>query len=218
MDLEYMHISYPNILLNMRDGSKLRGYFAKKYIDEEIVHNHRDNAFVYKYPQIQFKIIDRSPLIIGIGSLGINFLESKRIFFEKELIISNDTNDITEVNVHKDVDHFGTTDKILKYQFKTPWMALNAKNSEIYKNSDEIDREELLKRVLIGNILSMSKSLGYNIEEKLKVKINLKEVPVKFKNQNMAGFRGEFYINFDIPQYLGIGRNVSRGFGTVLKV
>jgi hypothetical protein len=34
----------------------------------------------------------------------------------------------------------------------------------------------------------------------------------------MVGFRGEFYINFDIPQYLGIGRNVSRGFGTVVKV
>ncbi|MBI5213054.1 MAG: hypothetical protein HY957_06735 [Nitrospirae bacterium] len=35
------------------------------------------------------------------------------------------------------------------------------------------------------------------------------------KNQHMFGFLGSFSVNFDIPDYWGIGRSVSRGFGTI---
>ena len=33
----------------------------------------------------------------------------------------------------------------------------------------------------------------------------------------MLGFLGSFSVNFEIPVYWGIGKSVSRGFGTVLK-
>ncbi|AEK19969.1 CRISPR-associated endonuclease Cas6 [Methanococcus maripaludis] len=217
MNLSYLSINYYDLNLPMRQGSKIRGYFANKYPESILVHNHKNEKSMYRYPLIQYKIIDGIPVILGLNE-GSKELIDMGILFESSIDIDGTEYNLDRTEIISKEIYFGTTDKILKYQFKTPWMALNAKNSEIYKNSDEIDREELLKRVLIGNIISMSKSLGYTIEEKLKVKINLKEVPVKFKNQNMVGFRGEFYINFDIPQYLGIGRNVSRGFGTVVKV
>ncbi|MCD6152972.1 MAG: hypothetical protein J7J07_03575, partial [Syntrophobacterales bacterium] len=31
----------------------------------------------------------------------------------------------------------------------------------------------------------------------------------------MLGFLGAFSVNFEIPDYWGIGKSVSRGFGTV---
>jgi hypothetical protein len=34
----------------------------------------------------------------------------------------------------------------------------------------------------------------------------------------MLGFLGTFSVNFEIPDYWGIGKSVSRGFGTVMKV
>ena len=34
----------------------------------------------------------------------------------------------------------------------------------------------------------------------------------------MLGFFGTFSVNFEIPDYWGIGKSVSRGFGTVKKV
>jgi hypothetical protein len=34
----------------------------------------------------------------------------------------------------------------------------------------------------------------------------------------LFGFLGTFSINFEIPDYWGIGKSVSRGFGTVKKV
>ncbi len=34
----------------------------------------------------------------------------------------------------------------------------------------------------------------------------------------MLGFLGTFSVNFEIPDYWGIGKSVSRGFGTVKRV
>ncbi|ABR54143.1 conserved hypothetical protein [Methanococcus vannielii SB] len=217
MKLSYLSINYYDLNLPMRYGSKIRGYFANKYPESILVHNHDNEKSVYKYPLIQYKIIDNIPIIIGLNE-GSKELIQKGILFENSITIEETKYNLDRTEIISKEAYFGTIDKILKYQFKTPWMALNKKNAEIYKKLDEIDREELLKRILIGNIISMSKSLGYDIKETLKIKINLKEIPVKFKNQEMAGFKGEFYINFDIPNYLGIGRNVSRGFGTVFKL
>jgi hypothetical protein len=38
------------------------------------------------------------------------------------------------------------------------------------------------------------------------------------KDTPMLGFLGTFSVNFEIPDYWGIGKSVSRGFGTVKRV
>jgi hypothetical protein len=62
----------------------------------------------------------------------------------------------------------------------------------------------------------MSKSLGYTVPGPIKANIGkLKEVPTSLKGTPMLGFLGTFSVNFEIPDYWGIGKSVSRGFGTV---
>jgi hypothetical protein len=97
---------------------------------------------------------------------------------------------------------------------------LNEKNYEKYQKFGMWPkRKELLENVLIGNLLSMSKSLGYTVAEPIRAEIkNFKEVRTKLKDVPMIGFLGTFFVNFEIPDYLGIGKSVSRGFGTVKKV
>ena len=41
---------------------------------------------------------------------------------------------------------------------------------------------------------------------------------VTLKGQKMLGFTGTFKTNFIIPDHLGLGKSVSRGFGVVKKV
>ena len=80
-------------------------------------------------------------------------------------------------------------------------------------------KNSLLKKILIGNILSMSKSLGFIVEQEIKLKsINLREKKVFLKGNPMLGFLGAFSVNFEIPDYWGIGKSVSRGFGAVRRV
>lgn len=46
----------------------------------------------------------------------------------------------------------------------------------------------------------------------------MKEVKTSLKGTPMLGFLGDFSVNFEIPDYWGIGKSVSRGFGTVKRV
>ena len=65
----------------------------------------------------------------------------------------------------------------------------------------------------------MSKSLGYTVPEPIEANIgNLREVQTSLKGTPMLGFLGTFSVNFEIPDYWGIGKSVSRGFGTVVKL
>ena len=65
----------------------------------------------------------------------------------------------------------------------------------------------------------MSKGLGCTVPGPIEGNIlNIRGVNTFLKGNPMLGFLGEFEVNFEIPDYLGIGKSVSRGFGTVKKM
>jgi len=200
-------------------AEKIRGYVGNKFIEDSFLHNHETNGKqIYRYPIVQYKVMDGNPLLIGIkdgvGSLWNVFdrlLELKlgnsehEVFYKKSLL--------------KQV-YLGVSDNIFQYSFLTPWLALNEKNYEKYQMlGNWAKKKELLGKIVIGNIISMSKSLGYTVPAPIEANIhNLKEVKTSLKGTSMLGFFGTFSVNFEIPDYWGIGKSVSRGFGTVVKV
>jgi len=200
------------------NAHQLRGFFAAKFNEYVLLHQHKAGKFVYSYPLIQYKMIDSIPTIIsidegtevlkeiydGYDSLKLGKKEYK--IYERQIIIKEQM--------------FGVSDSIYEYQFLTPWLALNEKNYEKYIKFGTWEKKKiLLAKVLIGNIISMSKSLGYTVLESIKANIlKLKEVKTSLKGVPMLGFLGDFSVNFEIPDYFGIGKSVSRGFGTVKRV
>ena len=65
----------------------------------------------------------------------------------------------------------------------------------------------------------MSKSLGYTVPAPIESTIqHLREVKTSLKGTPMLGFLRTFSVNFEIPDYWGIGKSVSVGFGTVVKI
>lgn len=122
-----------------------------------------------------------------------------------------------EINVKE--ESIGLQDKNSSYSFITPWLALNEQNYEKYKAIKSWqEKKELLAKILVGNIISMSKGLGYTVPEPIKANIfKLKEISASLKGTPMLGFLGSFTVNFEIPDYFGLGKSVSRGFGTVIK-
>lgn len=77
---------------------------------------------------------------------------------------------------------------------------------------------ELLRNILKGNLLSMSKSLGYSVPDQIKCDIDLLPTKSRYKDTVITSFDGGFMANFCIPDHLGIGKSVSKGFGTVRKI
>jgi len=200
------------------NAHQLRGFFAAKFNEYVLLHQHKADKFVYSYPLVQYKMIDDIPTIISIneGTEVIkdiyNRYDSLKLaghnyrIFQREIIIKEQV--------------FGISKSIYKYEFLTSWLALNEKNYEKYIKFGTWEKKRtLLGKILIGNIISMSKSLGYTVLESIKANIlKLKEVKTSLKGVPMLGFLGDFSVNFEIPDYFGIGKSVSRGFGTVKRV
>lgn len=197
-------------------ADKLRGYFANKFEEYTLIHHHLNNKeLLYKSPLIQYKILDGKPFVIGINK-GADILQ--KIHEDIECLKIGDAEyQIKDKNIILKTDCFGMIDNDNAYSFLTPWLALNEKNYEQYQMLGGWQKKKaLLEKILIGNIISMSKSLGYTVSEPIKANIaHLREVPTSLKGTPMLGFLGTFSVNFEIPDYWGLGKSVSRGFGTI---
>ena len=217
--MKVMKVIFSDLDLEVRDTPKLRGSVASKFPGFSLLHHHIEkDKFLYQYPRIQYKVINGSPMIIGIEE-GMDVL--KKIYFdigELKLNCSYKTNLHSEIEMTVSEEKFGCWDDFVEYKFVTPWMALNQKNYDRFINNSKENNDRLLESILVGNILSLAKSLGYRIETQIYTKQKLIKRKVSFKNKVMIAFYGSFSVNFEIPDYWGIGKSVSRGFGTVKRL
>lgn len=213
MKLDICKVIFDDIKLSPRYSEKIRGYLGNKYIENNLLHNHDENKFIYRYPMVQYKVESGIPIIIGINE-GASVV-AKIAIMNDELVLDGKEYNTFQKQIIKSSIDFGCTKDYIEYKFITPWIALNQKSINKYINSNKMEREEILKSKLIGNIISMSKGLDYTVNERINCWINLKEKEVMLKGTKHIGFLGEFKVNFNIPEYLGIGKSVSRGFGTV---
>ena len=51
---------------------KLRGFVGNVFKDHDLIHNHDKNGNpIYRYPLIQFKLIDKAPAIIAVTDKAV---------------------------------------------------------------------------------------------------------------------------------------------------
>lgn len=211
-------VLYINRIFEQRDAEKIRGYLGNLFWDNPYAHQHTtEGRYIYRYPCIQYKVIDGACILIGFRT-GLDIV--RQTFDElKEINLNGEFKEVFSKELESYTESFSITSEQLAYSFLTPWLALNEKNYEKYqKFGTRAERKKLLENILVGNIISISKSLGYTVPEPIKANIfKIKEVKTKLKGVPMLGFLGNFSVNFEIPDYWGIGKSVSRGFGTVIR-
>ena len=135
----------------MEDASKLRGYIANRFKEYPILHHHLEEVgYLYTYPRVQYKLIEgTAPDVLKKISDDIEELELGKSVYKVESI------QMTQLNAE-----FGPCRENRHYKFVTHWLALNTANYERYKAmTDWKERKEFLNGILVGNILSMCKSL-----------------------------------------------------------
>src|SRR4030067_1999933 len=141
-------------------ASHLRGFFATKFNEYTLLHQHSADKFIYSYPLVQYKMINSAPMVIGIND-GAEVLKQVYDKYD-EIKLGDEVYEIVERGICIQNQEFGLSDKFHSYEFATPWLALNQENYLKYygmKNYDET--QEFMRKTLIGNLLSMSKSLDY---------------------------------------------------------
>jgi len=215
--IKVLRISFPDNRLNSRNTSKIRGQISKRFPNYIELHHHIEkDKLLYRYPRIQYKIIKEIPIVLGIDS-GVKVL---RDIYDKinKIKIGKDNQVIFEKLIILKTEEFGIKDDFIRCKFLTPWLALNEENYKKYLDFNSASRSTLLEKILIGNILSMAKSLEYVVTEEIKTKVRVKPTSTSLKGVPMIGFLGTFSVNFNLPDYIGLGKSVSRGFGTIKKI
>jgi len=197
-----------------RNTEHLRGFFATHFNEYELLHQHRGTKFIYKYPLIQYRIFGEKAIILGIeeGADVLNEIYPKT----GRIKLGNIDYSIVERSVRVEKVIFGISDKFHTYTFLTPWIALNQENYDKYQLMTYLERKEKLRNILIGNLISAAKGLNYHVEGTIKLDfLRISTTPCKVKQISLIGFKGEFITNFEIPNLLGLGKSVSRGFGAI---
>ena len=233
-------ITFPEIALRTRDAHKLRGYFGDLFKEHSpLLHNHLESdeetgdaagavKFRYAYPLVQYKVLRQTPTLVGLGE-GATLLT--QLFLQiRELTINggqDDPSGETFPVLSKHIRHEqapvgmargdGPLD-LIEYRFETLWMALNQKNYRDYRHYSEAEQQAQLKRVLTSQLLALFREFGLWLEphERVMVRLDVQERTTQFKNQTMVAFTGGFLANVILPDGIGLGKAVSRGFGTVI--
>lgn len=198
-----------------------RGAVIASMEDKSILfHNHDDDKLRYSYPLIQYKLIHRKAAVMGVGK-GIEVISQLLSAHDFNYQIGSEKVEmrIEAVNVF---DNEITLSLNSEYHYRLhSWLPLNSANYKQYQESESmVERIHILERVLVGNILSLLKGVGIHIDEQMALHITdiTRQQPYLYKKVRMMAFDIEFKTNIQLPQYIGIGKNVSIGYGILTKI
>ena len=197
--------------------TKLRGFIGNQFPAYTLLHHPVEDGYLCTYPKIQYKIIEGTPFMIGIDE-GAKVL--KEISADiKKLELGSSIYKVSSKQINEQEAEIVPQRVMYNYRFLTPWFALNQKNySKFMEMKDRREKKLFLNNILVGNLLSMCKGLGIIVNTRLNVRSYLDEEKIEFKGIPFTGFTGEFTVNFRIPDFFGIGKNVSHGFGTIRRI
>lgn len=218
-----MTIPIKTIFLDSEISLQEVPYFRGAIIDaiseqsSPLFHNHLSkDALRYSYPLVQYKRILGKAAVLCLGEA----CESSDLLHTlngKELLLGNRKRVFRTESFVSESFLLEVSDLISSYEISN-WIALNSQNFERYKNLSSLtEKIQFLESILTGNILSFAKGLGVSIQNEIKCTIT--DIPsskiVTVKGNQVTAFDVRFMTNVSLPQYIGLGKNVSFGFGVI---
>lgn len=184
-----------------------------------LFHNHLDAGFRYRYPLIQYKRIGGKAAIVCLGE-GTDAIGQFFANADFDLQIGNRQEHFEIVDIDAQRVIIQPWQSEFRYTLRK-WLPLNQDNYAHYQTIEGIAAKAMfLQKILVGNILSMCTGLGIHLEEKISCEVtSLSDMRIyKYKGVRMAGFDLEFKTNISLPDYIGLGKGVSLGYGMVHKI
>ena len=186
-----------------------------------LFHNHNEGSTLrYAYPLIQYKRIGGKAAIVcieegveAIGELLVAESNGKMKIGEKEETFSVSRVNALQTNVQ-------CWESIFEYRIRD-WLPFNESNYKIFcEEASLTNRIKKLENILIGNILSFAKGINLHFEQQIEVSIktidNIRKV--KYKRVSLQCMDISFKTNISLPNFIGLGKHASVGFGIITKV
>lgn len=198
--------------------SHFRGAIINALNQKNILfHNHLDDDhFRYRYPLIQYKIINGRAAIVcmGEGTEAIGEFFASAHF---DVNIGNRSETLQLSRVEPRQFNIQVWEQKFHYRLRR-WLPLNGENFPKYKQLTSLAEQCLmLEGILRGNILSMGKGLGITFDRQVECRITRLHDPylVTVKGVKMQAFDIDFCANVSLPPHIGLGKHASINSGIV---
>ena len=216
--LRYLYIRFNNNLFPYEVPCFRAAVIEKTQRVASLFHNHRnDTQVIYRYPLIQYKVTRKKASIVCLqaGTDDIHYLLQKhdlslRIGEYKQAF------EVDSINLH--YHQVQTWNKSFTYSLLN-WLPLNQKNYSRWHSlqNDIAAQKNMLNNILRANLLAFAKGINWWVEDEIITNIlkinNIK--PLTFKGRKMMAVSLVFTANVSLPDFIGLGKGASVGFGVV---
>ena len=205
--------------------SAFRGAIAHKVGYEHTwFHNHdsENGLTLNRYPLIQYKLdTHKSQMRPMLLCLEEGIEEAHHLFSQPEwsINIKGTPYDLRIAHLHVNQYTLNTWDTVFQYRLHK-WQAFNAERFREYQQLQGIVAQcTFLEDRLNNQMDSFAKGVGWHTEQPITATIThlAKTEWVTYKKVKVFTFTIDFKTNVSLPDYIGLGRGASRGFGVVRK-
>lgn len=194
---------------------------AKAGASNVLFHDHTDCGLRYSYPLIQYKCLGGYAAVQAIetaipqaGSLLLDNCEPFKLKLGRRIA------EVSVTDVLRQTFDLELSEEMSDYEISR-WLPLNQENYRQYMSIDSLaERYFFLERLLVGNILSFAKGIGIFVEGEIALSITelISTQTCRFKGIDMLSFSVRFKTNIILPEFVGLGKGVSLGFGVINSV
>lgn len=198
-----------------------RGAIGKAVGPEAVLfHQHEpDGRLRYQYPLIQYRLYDGRPALFWLHD-GV---EAAQLFLQRpdwELNLGGQPVAFTLADMRVRQHYLRILPEhelALCYRVRQ-WLPFNQENYEHWQQESSLAaRYGLLEKLLVGHMLAFAAGVDWFVPTPIKVALTHVR-PVRggwVKGQSRVAFDVEFRTNVVLPEAIGLGRNVSLGYGVV---
>lgn len=184
-----------------------------------LYHNHTGDTYRYAYPLIQYKRIRGRAAVLclkeGTEAIGEFLSEGNFSCMIGDRPIQMEIERIVPRKYVVQV-----WDSLFHYRARR-WLPLNAENYRKYRELEGCaEKITFLENILVANLLSFAKGIGIHVEAQIQCKLLSVNAPYPVVNKHvkLMAFDVEFKTNMSLPDYIGIGKNASIGYGIVTHI
>lgn len=202
-------------------ANSARQFFSDQY-HHPFFHHHTPNGkSIARGAKIQFKLINQELYLLGVGEEGVAFMQSFQWPQEIKIRFGNTMHTVlmTYESLKTDLAKFSLTPSLI-YRTISPYLPLNQQAYSRFRKISDAERRLFIENRLKLHILSAAKWCGVWVKHQITTSLIAMRLchPIKVKKSlTFAGMNVMFETNTEIPNFMGIGRFVSRGYGTVVK-
>ena len=216
----YLHIVFSETIQSYEIPKFRAAVIEKSSRESDLFHNHIDDSrVIYRYPLIQYKVTDKKASLVCLNEAteDIHYLLRQRSF---DFRIGKEFVKYEIEDVRLKYEKIQTWDQDIRYNILN-WMALNQENYAIYQDFRSLaDKLAFLENLLEKHIRIFMEAM--HADEPIPLRVNIEEMKgdkyIEYKDIFHLTFSMNFSTNLSIPNYVGLGKGVSVGFGNIKKL